>query len=236
MLRAKSLQSCPTLCNPMDCSPPGSSVHGDSPGKNTEAGCHALLQGIFPTQGSNLQLLHLLHWQEGSLPLAPPGETQEKITVWWICSRCPEGGGRETKDEAVVKVQGSSSQGTVPTVSEGGLSPGLPSHMPAQPWEQASAPQGAGMSEPWVTQTGPADPRATVKHQHSPYLWTVTLPGEPGSMWLWPSLRQGTTCCGSLILLGLSSNQLRDQRETLLPRQFPKKKSKEKRKENHSKQ
>ena len=38
------------LDDPMDCSPPGSSVHGDSPGKNTEAGCHALLQGIFPTQ------------------------------------------------------------------------------------------------------------------------------------------------------------------------------------------
>ena len=37
----------------MDCSPPGSSVHGDSPGKNTRVGCHALLQGIFLTQGSN---------------------------------------------------------------------------------------------------------------------------------------------------------------------------------------
>ena len=34
-------------------SPPGSSVHGDSPGKNTGVGSHALLQGIFPTQGSN---------------------------------------------------------------------------------------------------------------------------------------------------------------------------------------
>ena len=34
----------------MDCSPPGSSVHGDSPGENTGVGCHALLQGIFPTQ------------------------------------------------------------------------------------------------------------------------------------------------------------------------------------------
>ena len=43
----------PTLCNPMDCSPPGSSVHGDSPDKNTEVVCHALLQGIFPTWGSN---------------------------------------------------------------------------------------------------------------------------------------------------------------------------------------
>ena len=42
----------------MRCSPSGSSVRGDSPGKNTEVGCHALLQGIFPTQGSNPGLLH----------------------------------------------------------------------------------------------------------------------------------------------------------------------------------
>ena len=35
-------------------------------------GCHALLQGIFPTQGLNMCLLCFLHWQVGSLPLAPP--------------------------------------------------------------------------------------------------------------------------------------------------------------------
>ena len=46
-------QSCPTLCDPMDCSLPGSSVHTDSPGKNTRVDCHALFQGIFPTQRSN---------------------------------------------------------------------------------------------------------------------------------------------------------------------------------------
>ena len=46
-------QSCPTLCNAMDCTPPSSSVHGDSPGKNTEVGRHA-----FPTQGSNPCLPH----------------------------------------------------------------------------------------------------------------------------------------------------------------------------------
>ena len=45
-------QSCPTLCNPMDCFLPDSSVHEVSPGKNTGVGCLALLQGIFPTQGS----------------------------------------------------------------------------------------------------------------------------------------------------------------------------------------
>ena len=51
-------QLCLTLCDPMDYSPPGSSVHGDSPGKNTGVGCHALLQGIFPTQGLNPGLPH----------------------------------------------------------------------------------------------------------------------------------------------------------------------------------
>ena len=40
-------------CLFVDCSLPGSPVHGESPGKNTGVGCHALLQGIFPTQGSN---------------------------------------------------------------------------------------------------------------------------------------------------------------------------------------
>ena len=44
-------QSCPTLCDFIDCSLPGSSVHEDSLGKNTGVGCHALLQRIFPTQG-----------------------------------------------------------------------------------------------------------------------------------------------------------------------------------------
>ena len=64
-------QSCPTLCNPTNCIPPGSSAHGDSPGKNTGVGCHFLLQGSFPIQGLNL---HLLHWQVESLPSEPSGK------------------------------------------------------------------------------------------------------------------------------------------------------------------
>ena len=56
----------------MDCSVPGSSVHGDSPGKNTGVGCHALLQGIFPTQG-----LNSLHWKVGSLPRTPAGKPKK---------------------------------------------------------------------------------------------------------------------------------------------------------------
>ena len=37
---------------------PGSSVHGILQARNTEVGCHSFLQGIFPTQGSNLGLVH----------------------------------------------------------------------------------------------------------------------------------------------------------------------------------
>ena len=72
-------QLCLTLCGPMDCSLSGSS---DSPGRNTGVGCHFLLQGIFPTQGSNPRLLHL---QVDSLPLAPsgkPGVTQGNPNGW----------------------------------------------------------------------------------------------------------------------------------------------------------
>ena len=64
----------PTLCDPMDYSPPDSSVHGDSLGKGTGVGCHALLQRIFLTQGWNPGLRHLLHWQAGSSPQVPPGK------------------------------------------------------------------------------------------------------------------------------------------------------------------
>ena len=62
-------QSCLTLCNPMDCSLPGSSFPWNFPGKNTAVGCHFLLQVIFQTQGSNPSLLHLLPWQAESVPL-----------------------------------------------------------------------------------------------------------------------------------------------------------------------
>ena len=51
-------QSCLTLCDPIDCTLPGSSVHGDSPSKNTGVGCPALFWGIFQTQGLNTGLLH----------------------------------------------------------------------------------------------------------------------------------------------------------------------------------
>ena len=50
-VKVRVAQPFPTLCNPLDCSPPGSSVHAG-------VDCHALLQGIFLTQGLNLGLQH----------------------------------------------------------------------------------------------------------------------------------------------------------------------------------
>ena len=69
---AKSLQLCPTLCDPMESSLPGSSVHGDSPSKNTGVSCHALLQGIFLIQQSN----HVSCWSctAGDSLLLSPGD------------------------------------------------------------------------------------------------------------------------------------------------------------------
>ena len=69
-------QSCLTLCNPMDYSPPAFSVPWDSPGKNIGVGCRFLLQGIFPTQGWNPCLLH---WQADSVPLSHQGSPYIRI-------------------------------------------------------------------------------------------------------------------------------------------------------------
>ena len=68
-MHAKSLQSCPTLCDSMNCSPPGSSVHGILQARILE--WVAIPSSRGSSQGSNLHVLCLLHWQVDSL-LAPP--------------------------------------------------------------------------------------------------------------------------------------------------------------------
>ena len=101
-------QSCLTLCSPMDCSPPGSSVHGDCPDKNTGVGCHTLLQGIFPTQGSNP---------------GPPHIRKLIIRMPWPCSN---------KDSTLVNsspiLQVVSGSGLVPAIGVRRGPDSLPSH------------------------------------------------------------------------------------------------------------
>ena len=100
-VRCLVAQSYPTLCDSTDCSPPGSSVHGESPGQNSGVGCHALLQGIFPTQGSNPGLPHcrwilyhlshqgsprILEWVAYSFSKGEKIPTMElmKISIWTV--------------------------------------------------------------------------------------------------------------------------------------------------------
>ena len=69
ILPSEVTQSCPTLWDLMDCSLPGSSIHGIFQAR-TGVGCHFLLQGIFPTQGSNPSPA----LQADTLPSEPPGK------------------------------------------------------------------------------------------------------------------------------------------------------------------
>ena len=82
----QSLSRVQLFCNPMDCSLPGSSAHGISQARILEQGCHFLLQGIFPTQGSNLHLLCLLHWQADSLSLCHLGSPRMRKNKPYFCN------------------------------------------------------------------------------------------------------------------------------------------------------
>ena len=83
VLVLKLLQSCPTLCDPMDYSLPGSSVHGILQARILEWVTMPSSKGSSQprdiTQGSNSHLLCLLHWQMCSLPLVPPGKPYHDI-------------------------------------------------------------------------------------------------------------------------------------------------------------
>ena len=78
-------QSCPTLCDPIDHRPTRLLCPWNTPGKNAGVGCHALLQGIFPTNGSNPGLLHcwqiLYHLSHLGIPVLKYLE----VTKWYWC-------------------------------------------------------------------------------------------------------------------------------------------------------
>ena len=86
-LHAKSLQSCLTLCGPMDCSPPGSSVHGILQARILEWVAVSSFRGsLGPSIPS---LLCFLHWQVGYLPLAQPKDWQ--IVCLYFCGGISRG-------------------------------------------------------------------------------------------------------------------------------------------------
>ena len=99
---AKSLQSCPALCEPMDCSPPGSSVHGILQARMLEWVATRSSRVSSQPRDRICISLHLLHWQVCSLPLATLGKTcvcvcvcvrererevMKQVPTWW--NRCP---------------------------------------------------------------------------------------------------------------------------------------------------
>ena len=88
-------QLCLTLCDPVYCSPPGSFVHGDSPGKNTGVGCHSLLQGIFPTRVSRTAGRFSQHLHMGvNVGLGQQGSPWWNLTTvlyWAQFWHCPPG-------------------------------------------------------------------------------------------------------------------------------------------------
>ena len=73
VLHAKSLQACLALCDPVDCSLPGFSVHGILQARILEWVAMPSLQGDLPHSGQTW-VFRLPHWQAGSFPLAPPGK------------------------------------------------------------------------------------------------------------------------------------------------------------------
>ena len=97
--------SCLTLCDPRGLQPTRLLCPWNSPGKNTGVGCYFRLQEIFLTQGSNPHLFHLLHWQAGSSPLAPPICCFWSDTLQLVC--CP------SPSEADSQSSGAPSPGSV---------------------------------------------------------------------------------------------------------------------------
>ena len=100
-------KSCLTLCDPVDCSPTRLLCPWDFPGKSTVAGCHFLLQGIFPTQGlshvscTRRQILY--HWATREAHKTLLKEIQNDINKWKHIS-CSWIGRQSIKMSILVKV------------------------------------------------------------------------------------------------------------------------------------
>ena len=86
-VHGKSLQSRLTLCNPVDCSPPGSSVRGILQARMLEWVAMPSSRGS-SSPGDQTHVWYLLHWQVGSLPLVPPGKPSLHRTYSYLSPWC----------------------------------------------------------------------------------------------------------------------------------------------------
>ena len=84
VLHAKSLQLCPTVCEPKDCNSPGSSVPGILQARILEWVAMPSSEGSPQLRDQTYISYILLNWQESSLPLAPPGKPSGKNTLGFI--------------------------------------------------------------------------------------------------------------------------------------------------------
>ena len=82
-MQCKRAQLRPSLGDPMDCSPPGSSVHGISQARILDWVTISYSRGIFLTHGSNPRLLHVLHWQADSLSLTARHPARTMVFLFW---------------------------------------------------------------------------------------------------------------------------------------------------------
>ena len=80
-MHAKSLLLCPTLCDPVDCSPPDSYVKGIFQARILEWVVRSFSRGSFPRKDRTHVSLCLLHWQAGSLPRVSPGKPGQHLLI-----------------------------------------------------------------------------------------------------------------------------------------------------------
>ena len=99
-VRAQLLQLCPTLCDPMDNSPTGSSVQGDSPGKNTGVGGHALLQRSFPPRDQTHTPCNSCT-AGGFLSTEPPGKPHFVLRYSQLTNNVVTVSGEQQRDSAI---------------------------------------------------------------------------------------------------------------------------------------
>ena len=162
------LQSCPTLCNPMECKTARFLCPWGFSRQEYWVGCRALLHGIFLTQALNLCLLSLLHWQACSLPLAPPVKPIQFSSVAQSCPTLCNPMNRSTPGLPVHHQLPESTQTRVHRVGDA-IQPSHPLSSPFPPALNLSQHQGLFK---WVSSSHQVAKILEFQLQHQSFQWT----------------------------------------------------------------